>query len=79
MLQCGRLCLDKGVLDRPHDLRWKDRSLVHGSGHRLLPSFEHAFHGSPHISVYESVGFHVRAIQTASKVDGVRRSDVLHY
>jgi hypothetical protein len=79
MLQGGRLRFDKCIFDRSYHLRREDRALVHGPGHGFLPSFEHAFHSSAHIAVHESVGFHIRAIETATKVDSIGRSNILHY
>ena len=79
MLQSRCLRFDERVLDRPDHLRWEHGSLVHGPRDWFLPGLEHAFHGSAHVSIHESISFHVRAVQTTAEIDSIWCSNVLHY
>jgi hypothetical protein len=78
VLQGCSLCFDKSVLDRPHDLRWEDGTLVQGARHGFFPSLEHAFHGSAYAAVDQSVGVHERAVQAFAEIDRVGSAYVLH-
>ena len=54
----------------------KDRTRVHGFGHRLLPRAEQALHGLAGALLHDEIGVHEGAVQVAAEVDGVGGADI---